>query len=355
MSELATQSLPLESASESRARTWPKVAWTALVVALAFAVVPWFASDYLLSAILIPVLVLALAGLGQNIVTGYAGLLSVGSAAFMAVGAFAAYNLSLRVPGVSLLVSFVFAGACAALVGVAFGLPSLRIRGFYLIASTLAAQFFVQWLFTKVGWFSNYNSSGVISAPPLVVAGFDLSDPKGRYVLTLAVVLSLTWLARNLLKAGVGHDFMAVRDMEVAASVIGIPVVRTKLLAFGVSSFYLGVAGALWAFTYLGTVEPHGFDLTRSFQILSIVIIGGLGSLEGAFIGALFFVLLPIGLSVAGEAVLGGYIDAGVVENLQKVVFGGLIVAFLIKEPEGFARLLRRSISRGVSSLRSEA
>jgi branched-chain amino acid transport system permease protein len=311
-----------------------------LLLAVAFGLVPAIGNDYWFSAILIPFLVLSLAGLGLNILTGYAGQLSLGSSAFMAVGAFASYNFLLRVPHLPLLASFALGGATAALVGVLFGLPSLRIKGFYLIVSTLAAQFFVEWALTKFGWFSNHNASGVISAPPLLILGHDFSDPRGRYWLTLTVVLLLAALVRNLVAGEVGRSWMAVRDMDTAAAVIGIPILKTKLLAFATSSFICGVAGALWAFAYLGTVEPHGFDLGRSFQILFIIIIGGLGSVAGAFLGAAFIVLFPILMDNVATKFFAGVVDPGNLENLQKVIFGALIIFFLIKEPEGLARLL---------------
>jgi branched-chain amino acid transport system permease protein len=311
-----------------------------------FVAVPLCASDYLLSAILIPFLTLGLAGLGLNLLTGYAGQLSLGSAAFMAVGAFGAYNFQLRVPGMPLLASFALGGLTAALVGVVFGLPSLRIKGFYLIVSTLAAQFFVEWALTKFPWFTNDSPSGVITAPRLLVSGMDLSSPAGRYLLTLVSVAGLTWFARNLLRSQTGRRFMAVRGRETAARVAGIPTLRTKLLAFALSSFYCGVAGALWAFCYLGTVEPHGLDLTRSFQVLFIIIIGGLGSVLGSFLGAAFLVLLPIFLARAAQGLLSGSLDAGNLENAQKLVFGALILFFLIKEPEGLARLLELATER---------
>ncbi|MDB4973638.1 MAG: inner-rane translocator [Myxococcaceae bacterium] len=328
-------------ADDARLLPVPEERWlVAGLVLLALLVLPLVGTDYLYSAVLVPVLVLGLAGLGQNLLTGFAGQLSVGSAAFMSVGAFAAYNFSLRIEGMPLLLSLFLGGACAALVGVLFGLPSLRIKGFYLIVSTLAAQFFVQWTFTKVAWFSNSSSSGVISAPPLTVLGRDLSSPSGRYVLTLSVVLALTLLARNLIRANVGRSFMAVRDMDTAAAVIGIPILRTKLLAFALSSFYLGVAGALWAFAYLGTVEPHGFDLTRSFQVLFVAIIGGLGSISGSYIGAAFVVLLPVCLDQLQGVLFEGALSNGLLENIQKIIFGSLILLVLIKEPEGLTKLL---------------
>jgi branched-chain amino acid transport system permease protein len=313
-----------------------------LLLGFAFIAVPWLGNDYWFSAILIPLLVLSLAGLGLNLLTGYAGQLSLGSAAFMAVGAFAAYNLQLRVPGMPLLLSFALGGVIAALVAVLFGLPSLRIKGFYLLVSTLAAQFVVEWVLTKFSWFTNDNASGVITSPPLLIAGLDFSSPRGRYLLTLGLVVLLFWLGKNLVRSELGRNWMAVRDMDTAAAVIGIRLFKAKLLAFAISGFYLGIAGSLWAFAYLGTVEPHGFDLSRSFQVLFIIIIGGLGSVLGNFLGAAFIVLFPILLGHLGALLPAGLIDSGQLENLQKMLFGALIIAFLIKEPEGLARLWQR-------------
>jgi branched-chain amino acid transport system permease protein len=302
---------------------------------------PLLVTDYVLSAILVPVLALGLAGIGQNLVTGYAGQLSVGSAAFMSVGAFATYDVHLHVPGIPLLASFVFGGLIAGLTGVFFGLPSLRIRGFYLVVSTLAAQFFVVWLFTNVGWFSDYSASGVISAPRLVVAGLDLSSPGGHYWLSLLVVAPLALLGRNLVRGRLGRSWMAVRDMETAAALAGVRTGRVKLLAFGIGSFYCGVAGALWAFAYLGTVEAHGLDLDRSFQVLFIVILGGLGSITGSFLGAAFVILFPVALDQLGSALVGGSVDASLLQNIEKIVFGALVILLLIKQPAGMVRLVQ--------------
>lgn len=318
--------------------------WFALAVAFFF--IPFVGNDYLFNAILVPFLVLALAGLGLNILTGYTGQLSLGSAAFMAVGAFATYNLELRIPQLPLLLSIFLGGCIAALFGILVGLPSLRIKGFYLIVSTLAAQFFIPWLFTQYGWFSNYSASGVITAPNLEIFGISLNSPSGHYVLTLGIVVALSLLARNLLNSQQGRNFQAVRDMETAAISIGVPVAKTKLLAFAISSFYLGIAGSLWAFAYLGTVEADGLDLNRSFQILFIIIIGGLGSLSGSFFGAAFIVLLPIVLSWFGTAFFGQALDQALLQNIQKIIFGILIIYFLIKEPEGLARLYTRLYQR---------
>ncbi|MEC5215350.1 branched-chain amino acid transport system permease protein [Actimicrobium sp. GrIS 1.19] len=314
----------------------------ALVLAIAFIAIPLLGSEYWFSAILIPFLVLALAALGLNILTGYAGQLSLGSAAFMAVGAYAAYNFQLRIEGISILLSFVLAGLCAAGVGVLFGLPSLRIKGFYLAVATLAAQFFVVWVLTKFAWFSNNSSSGVISAQKLELFGYAINSPMKKYLFVLAIVSVMALLAKNLVRSGTGRAWMAVRDMDVAAEVIGIPLMRTKLLAFAVSSFYCGVAGALYAFCYLGSVEPDGFSLDLSFRILFMIIIGGVGSILGAFLGSAFILLLPILLDnflPPLAALLHLPFTNEAVSHIQLMVFGGLIIFFLIVEPHGLARL----------------
>ncbi len=308
----------------------------ALLLIVAFVVVPQVASPYFFSAILIPFLVLSLAALGLNILTGYAGQLSLGSAAFMAVGAFASYNFMLRVPGIPLLAAFALGGVCAAMVGIVFGLPSLRVRGFYLAASTLATQFFVLWALTKVRWFTNFSSSGVITAQKMSILGIDFETPDAKYLLVLGIVTVLALAAKNMVRSNIGRCWMAVRDMDVAAEVIGIRLMHTKLLAFAVSSFYCGVAGALYAYAYLGTVEPEAYGLDLSFRVLFMVIIGGLGSILGSFLGAAFIVLLPIVLSTVVHA---AGISTAVASNLELMVFGALIIFFLIVEPHGLARL----------------
>ena len=302
-------------------------------------IVPFVADQYLLKAILIPVLIFSLAAIGLNILTGYAGQLSLGSAAFMAVGAFGAYNFILRIDGMPFLLALVLGGLCAALVGVLFGLPSLRIKGFYLAVATLAAQFFIVWVLVKVEWFSNYSSSGVITAQAVEIFGYAFDGPVSKYLLTLAIVVLMALLAKNMVRSTTGRAWMAVRDMDVAAEVIGIRPMRTKLIAFAVSSFYCGVAGALYAYTYIGTVEPEGFNLDLSFKILFMIIIGGVGSIMGSFLGAAFIVLLPIFLDNFVPMLLGDLVSASFVSNFQLIVFGGLIIFFLIVEPHGLARL----------------
>ena len=314
----------------------------AVILAVAFVVVPFTASPYIFSAILIPFLILSLAAIGLNLLTGYAGQLSLGSAAFMAVGAFASFNFILRVPGIPILVAFVCGGLRAAAIGMMFGLPSLRIRGFYLAVATLAAQFFIIWFLTKVGWVTNYNSSGVITAQPIVIFGYRFDAPAAKYLLVLSIVAVMALAAKNMARGNIGRKWMAIRDMDVAAEVIGIPQMRTKLLAFAVSSFYCGIAGALFAYAYLGTVEPEAYNLDLSFRILFMVIIGGAGTILGSFLGSAFIVLTPILLNILVhflDSSIGLRVPASAGSNLEVIVFGVLIIFFLIVEPHGLARL----------------
>ena len=308
------------------------------LLAFAFLVVPFVASEYLFRAILIPVVILSLAALGLNILTGYCGQVSLGSGAFMAVGAYAAYNLAVRVPDLNLLVIILAAGAISMAVGVLFGVPSLRIKGFYLAVATLAAQFFIDWAFSRIGWFTNNSSSGSVSAPPLEIFGVAIQGAPRKYLFVLSIVTLFALAARNLARGAIGRSWMATRDMDVAAEVIGIRPLHAKLTAFAVSSFYIGVAGALWAFVYLGSWEPLAFDVNRSFQLLFMVIIGGLGSILGSFLGAAFIVVLPLVLNQLPTA-LGIPLSTAAISHLEFMIFGALIVFFLIVEPRGLARL----------------
>jgi branched-chain amino acid transport system permease protein len=314
---------------------------TALVLA-AFLVIPCFATQYVYTEVLIPVLILSIAAIGLNILTGYCGQVSLGTGGFMAIGAYAAYNLAIRVPDLNLIVIFLLAGLCATVVGALFGIPSLRIKGFYLAVATLACQFFVLWVIQRWGWITNNSASGVITAQTITLFGYPLTSPAAKYLFTLSVVVVLALAAKNLMRSETGRAFMAVRDMDVAASVIGIPMMKTKLLAFAISSFYCGVAGALYAYTYLGTVEPEAFTLDLSFRVLFMIIIGGVGSILGSFLGAAFITLFPILLNLATSGVshaLGIEVPHAMVSNLELIVFGSLIIFFLIVEPSGLARL----------------
>ncbi|CZT37497.1 branched-chain amino acid transport system permease protein [Rhizobium sp. 9140] len=309
-----------------------------------FAVIPAVAEDYWLSSIIIPTLVMGLAGIGLNLLQGYAGLVSLGSAAFMLIGAFSAYNLILRVPGLPLPLVLLISGLIAASAGVVFGLPSLRIRGFYLGASTLGAQFFFEWLFSNFTWFSNDSQSLTISAPRLEILGYSLQSPLGRYFLAASVTVLLIGLAFLIVRSRLGREWMAIRDMETAASVLGIRVARRKLQAYAISSFFLGITGVLWAFAYLGTSDAHTFNLDKSFQVLFIVLIGGVATIFGNFLGAAFIVLTPILLDRVVLAVDLSFLgDQGALTNLQRIIFGAIIILLLIKEPDGLSELLRRA------------
>lgn len=309
-----------------------------LLLVFAFVAVPLIAPEYVFRAILIPFLILSLAAIGLNILVGYCGQISLGHGAFMAVGAYAAYNFQVRIDGLPLIVSLLMGGLCATVVGVLFGIPSLRIKGLYLAVATLAAQFFVDWAFLRIKWFTNDSASGSVSVSNLQVFGLSINSPAEKYLFCLAFVVVFALLAKNLVRGHIGREWMAIRDMDVAAAVIGIRPVYAKLTAFAVSSFIVGVAGGLWGFVNLGSWEPAAFSIDRSFQLLFMVIIGGLGSIMGSFFGAAFIVILPLLLNQA-PAWLGIPISTALASHLEFMIFGALIVFFLIVEPHGLARL----------------
>lgn len=308
------------------------------ILLFAFLVVPFLFSDYTFQAVLIPFLIMSLGAIGLNILVGYCGQISLGTGAFMAAGAYAAYNLHVRIEGMPLIFSLIGGGLVAMCVGMLFGLPSLRIRGLYLAVATLAAQFFMDWLTSRAAWVTNNSSSGSVSAGKLSVFGWSVNTPVEKYLLCLAILCVLGLLAKNLVRSGIGREWMAMRDMDVAASVIGIRPTYAKLSAFAVSSFIVGIAGALWGFVHLGAWEPAAFSLDRSFQLLFMIIIGGLGSIVGSIFGAAFFVLLPIFLTQVPHW-LGLPISTATATYLEHMVFGALIVFFLIVEPHGLAKL----------------
>jgi len=313
-----------------------------LIVAFAFVGVPFLADEYMFRAILIPFLIMALAALGVNILVGYCGQISLGSGAFMAVGAYAAYNWFIRIDGMPLIVALLLGGFFATLVGIFFGIPSLRVRGLYLAVATLAAQFFCDWAFLRIKWFTNDSASGTAAVADLQVFGLPLDSPLAKYLFCLSVLVVFGVLAKNLVRSAIGREWMAIRDMDVAASVIGIRPMYAKLSAFAVSSFIVGVAGALWAFIYLGSWEPAAFSVDRSFQLLFMVILGGMGSIMGSFFGAGFIIVLPIiinqVLPFLGE-IAGVSVSTATLTHAEQIIFGSLIVWFLIVEPHGLAKL----------------
>ena len=314
------------------------------VLFIAFAVIPFIINDYWANAIFLPFLIYAIAAIGLNILVGYCGQVSLGSGGFMAVGAYAVYKLMTSFPEVSILIHVVLAGGITAIVGVLFGLPSLRIKGFYLAVATLAAQFFLVWLFNRVPWFYNYSASGQISSPERTVLGVPVTgantDAWASYMVCLVFVTISAIIARNLTRGSMGRKWMAIRDMDIAAEIIGVNPLTAKLSAFAVSSFFIGVAGALFFAVYLGAVEVgEAFGINKSFLVLFMIIIGGLGSIFGSFAGAAFLVLLPVFLKNVLVGTLGWPTDLAA--HLEFMIVGGLIIVFLIAEPHGLAQLWR--------------
>lgn len=314
----------------------------AVILAVAFVGIPLFGSEFLLQAVMIPFLIFTLAAIGLNLLTGYTGLLSLGTGAFMGVGAYACSKLTTIFPQVNVLIWVIASGFFTAAVGVLFGLPSLRIKGFYLAVATLAAQFFLSWCFIRIPWLYNYNTSGAIEVPTRYLFNIPVTGPNAtattRYLVVLAIVVAMTWLASNLVHGRIGRMWMAVRDMDLAAELIGIRLLPTKLLAFAISSFYCGVSGAMMVFLWYGGAESLVFDVNQSFIILFMVIVGGLGSLIGSYFGAALIFILPIVLRVVPSS-LGLPIYPATVEQLQYMIVGALIIFFLIVEPAGLARL----------------
>jgi branched-chain amino acid transport system permease protein len=313
-----------------------------VILAVAYIGIPATNNDFLINAVMIPFLIFALASIGLNLLTGYTGLLSLGTGAFMGVGAYACYKLTTIFPQVNILIWVIASGFFSAAVGALFGLPSLRIKGFYLAIATLAAQFFLEWCFIRIPWLYNYNISGAIEVPQRDFLDIIVTGPRAtaetRYYVVLTIVVAMTWVASNLVHGRIGRMWMAVRDMDIAAELMGIRLLPTKLLAFAVSSFYCGVAGALMVFLWYGGVEASVFSINQSFTILFMIIIGGLGSMIGSFFGAALIFVLPIMLRLITES-LGVPLTSANVEHVTFMVTGALIILILIAEPAGLARL----------------
>jgi len=330
------------------------------IIAIAFLVVPFFVNDYWEKAILLPFMIYALAAIGLNILTGYCGQVSLGTGGFMAVGAYACFKFmtgmdiyiplgggeyyEILLPPFNIAVSVLLGGLTAAFVGLLFGLPSLRIKGFYLAVATLAAQFFLVWLFNKWEWTYSYSVTGQITAPERDMFGILITGPNtepwATYLFCLLFLFIFGWAARNLVRGRIGRQWMAIRDMDIAAEIIGVNPMMAKLSAFAVSSFYIGMAGALYFAVWNGAAEPtESFAIDKSFDVLFMVIIGGLGSIFGSLIGAAFIVLLPVAFKNLFVGVLGWPTD--IAEHLQIMTVGLLIIIFLVKEPHGLAALWR--------------
>jgi branched-chain amino acid transport system permease protein len=299
---------------------------------------PFFANDYVLYiANLIGFAVIGAVGL--NILTGFTGQISLGHAAFMGIGGYTAAILVTRL-GLPFWLALPGAGIVSALAGVIIGMPSLRVKGLYLCVATLAAQFIFEFLF--VNWESMTRGIRGINLPAIELFTVVLDTERKFYFLTIALVVPLVAFARNLFRTRVGRAFVAIRDRDLAAEIMGISLFRYKLMAFGISSFYAGIAGALWV-SFMRIVTPEHFPFHLSIQYLAMIIVGGLGSVLGSIFGAIFMMLTPELLNVASSAL------SQMMPGLQKlfipmkeVVFGTLIVLFLVFEPRGLAEIWRR-------------
>ena len=318
-----------------------------IMLLLALIAVPLYGAysengEFFLSGIMIPFMVFSLATVGLNILMGYAGQLSLGTGAFMGVGAYATYKLVTIFPDINIIVLVLASGFIAAAVGIVFGLPSLRIKGLYLAVTTLAAQFFLEWLFIRWEWLYNYDTSGAIIVPDIKAFGYIVAGPNAspvvKYLIVTAIVVVMTWIASNLIRGRIGRSWMMIRDMDIAAELMGVRPLAAKLSAFAVSSFYCGVAGALMVFFWLGAAEVESFDILHSFLFLFMVIIGGMGSLIGSFLGAAFIWILPIVIKFF-PATVGIDINPATVEHINFMIIGALIIFFLAVEPNGLARL----------------
>lgn len=319
----------------------------AFMIFVALVIVPLYGTysssgEFFLNGIMIPFMIFALVTIGLNILMGYAGQLSLGTGAFTGVGAYACYKLISHFPELNLIVAVLLSGFFAAGVGIIFGLPSLRIKGLYLAVTTLAAQFFLEWLFIRWEWLYNYDPSGALIVPDIKAFGIIIAGPSAnavvKYMVVTLIVIAMTWVASNVIRGRIGRSWMMIRDMDIAAELMGVRPLAAKLSAFAMSSFYCGVGGAMMVFFWLGAAEVESFDINHSFLFLFMVIIGGMGSLVGSFLGAAFIWVLPIIIKFL-PATIGIEVYPSTVEHINLMIIGGLIVFFLAVEPNGLARL----------------
>ena len=329
----------------------PLQRYTIIVFAIIFYLIfPLLANEYFLN--LAGLIGMAcISAIGLNILVGYTGQISLGHAAFMMVGAYTAAILNTRY-GVSFLLCLPAAGIMAALVGSFFGTPSLRIKGLYLAISTLAAQLILEWVINHWKWVSGGAFSSIITNKPDLLGWIPAAAMKDaeammryKYYIIFVLLAMAIVFALNLFRSPVGRAFVAIRDHDVAAKIIGINIFRYKLTAFAISSFYAGVAGALYCFFY-EVANYEAFTIVISIDYLAMVIIGGLGSILGSIYGAIFIQLLPIALDILGNWIgmsIFGSVNTEAIAQLQLITFGALIIFFLVVEPEGLNRLWKNT------------
>jgi branched-chain amino acid transport system permease protein len=310
--------------------------WLALFLAFLI-VLPFFANEYVLyMANLIGIAIIGAHGL--NLLTGFTGQISLGHAAFIGVGAYTSAILITRV-GISFWLTIPIAGLMSAVVGVIIGVPSLRIKGLYLAIATIAAQFILDYIF--ITWDAMTHGIRGINVPDPEFFGFQFDTERRFYFITLFFVITGTLYARNLIRTRVGRAFIAIRDRDLAAELMGINLFRYKLMSFAISSFYAGVAGSLWV-SFMNIVTPEHFPLSLSIEYLAMIIVGGLGSVLGSIFGAIFMILVPELLKFGTDFIKNIPTFQHIFGPLREVVFGAMIIFFLIFEPRGLAEIWRR-------------
>ncbi len=311
----------------------PVSRWATILFLVAVAFLPTFASSYWLD-VANRIAIASIAALGLNILTGFTGQISMGNAAFMSVGAYATAALATKA-GLPFFVVIPIAGAVSAVVGMVFGVPSLRLKGLYLAMATLAAHFIVE--FAASHWDSMTGGVNGISIPAARLGSFELGNDARVFYVILPITAGLTLFAKNLFRTRVGKAFVAIRDQDISAEVMGVRVFRYKLLAFAVSSFYVGVAGSLLAYQS-HIISPENFPISLAIDQLGMIIIGGLGSVQGALFGATFMTLLPELLRLVTGSLSDTWPQLTTIfAPLRTGLFGLVIVLFLMFEPDGLA------------------
>lgn len=312
------------------------------LVLVFFVLAPGILSEYVLTNLNL-IAIACVGALGLNVLLGLTGQISIGHAAFMSVGAYTAANLATRLD-LPFWITLPAGGLMAAAIGVLFGFPSVRVKGLYLAIATLAAQFIIDWVIIQTPAISG-GASASIRVPRPTFFGEELRTQRELYFFIMAVLAIFVVITLNIHRSRLGRAFIAVRDQDIAAEIIGINVFRYKLYAFGIASFYAGVTGVLYTY-YSGVANNEFFPLLTSINYLAMVIIGGLGSVLGSILGAAFVTVLPIvidqGITNIGPLFTENVGElAGLVSHLRLVIFGALIMFFLVVEPEGLARLWR--------------
>ena len=320
----------------------PIARWTVAALLVLFAVVaPLSLHEYYLSIINL-VMIAVVGALGLNILVGYTGQISIGHAGFMSVGAYTAANLAVKAH-LPFWITLPAGGLMAALIGAIVGIPSLRIKGLYLAIATLAGQLIIEWTINHVPWISG-GAQASIQVPRPSLLGYELRTQGQLYFFLLFFTVVAIVATLNLVRSRIGRAFIAIRDQDIAAEIIGIDIFRYKLLSFAISSFYAGVCGVLYTY-YLGIANYEQFQIVVSIDYLAMIIIGGLGSVLGSILGATFVTFLPIVIRWTMESFGGLFFSPaelpGTISSLRLIVFGALIILFLVMEPEGLNRLWR--------------